>query len=446
MYALFFSNVIIYSKILHYERAFMSTLFKNAYVFTEYGIRKQNILLSDGIIRTNANTFPHEPEHVVDANGLFIFPGFADVHVHLREPGFSYKETIRSGTSAAAHGGYTAVCAMPNLKPVPSTLSQLQVELDLIKRDALIHVYPIGAITMNQSGRGELSMIEEIAPYVIAFSDDGKGIQDEDLMRQAMKRISAVGKFITAHCEVESELKPGGCINEGTYSRLHGYTGINNASEYLEVKRNIRLADETGSHIHICHVSTKESVNLIREAKRNGINVTAETAPHYLIFTDDDLQDSGKWKMNPPIRSIDDRNELIRGIQDGTIDCIITDHAPHSSEEKSKGLRGSAFGIVGLETCFAAMYHNLVSEGIITLERLLEMMCVNPRKIFGLNGPKYIEDNCEADFVIMNLKQKYIVDTDKFLSMGRSTMFEGKEVQGEVIATYLGGKKVYCRA
>ena len=259
----------------------MSTLFKNAYVFTEYGIRKQNILLSDGIIRTNANTFPHEPEHVVDANGLFIFPGFADVHVHLREPGFSYKETIRSGTSAAAHGGYTAVCAMPNLKPVPSTLSQLQVELDLIKRDALIHVYPIGAITMNQSGRGELSMIEEIAPYVIAFSDDGKGIQDEDLMRQAMKRISAVGKFITAHCEVESELKPGGCINEGTYSRLHGYTGINNASEYLEVKRNIRLADETGSHIHICHVSTKESVNLIRACTQH-VSTLKDTVGDYL--------------------------------------------------------------------------------------------------------------------------------------------------------------------
>ena len=425
------------------ERALMSVLFENAYVFTEHGIKKQSVLLSDGILRTNASVFPHESECVIDSEGMFIFPGFADVHVHLREPGFSYKETIRTGTSVAAHGGYTAVCAMPNIKPVPSTLSQLQAELDMIERDAMIHVYPVGAITMNQSGRGELSMIEEIAPYVVAFSDDGKGIQDEELMRQAMKRIKSTGKFITAHCEIESELKPGGCINEGEYSRHNGYTGINNASEYLEVQRDIRLAEETDSHIHICHVSTKESVEMIREAKRKGINVTAETAPHYLIFTDDDLEDSGNWKMNPPIRSIDDKNELIRGIQDGTIDCIITDHAPHSREEKSKGLRGSAFGIVGLETCFAAMYHNLVISRVITLERLLEMMCVNPRKIFGLHGSEYIEDNCEADFVIMNLNQKYVVDTEKFLSMGRSTMFEGKEVQGEVIATYMGGRKVY---
>ena len=433
----------MYEKISRYERGFMSTLFKNAYVFTKHGIKKQSVLLSDGIMRTASSVIPHEPEHIIDTEGMFIFPGFADVHVHLREPGFSYKETIRTGTYAAAHGGYTAICAMPNIRPVPSTLPNLQAELDVIERDALIHVYPIGAITMNQSGRGELSMIEEIAPYVPAFSDDGKGIQDEELMREAMKRIKSAGKFITAHCEIESELKPGGCINEGEYSRLHGYTGINNASEYLEVQRDIRLAGETKSHIHICHVSTKESVAMIREAKRNGINVTAETAPHYLIFSDEDLEDNGKWKMNPPIRSKDDRNELIRGIQDGTIDCIITDHAPHSHEEKSKGLRDSAFGIVGLETCFAAMYSNLVCNNVITLERLLEMMCVNPRKIFGLNGSRYIEDNCTADFVIMNLNQKYIVDTEKFLSMGRSTMFEGREVQGEVIATYIGGRKIY---
>ena len=430
----------------------MSILFKNANVFTQHGIKRQSVLLHDGKLRTNAKIFPHEAEQVIELEGLFMFPGFVDVHVHLREPGFSYKETIRTGTSAAAHGGYTAVCAMPNIKPVPSTLSQLQAEIDLIKRDALIHVYPIGAITMNQTGRGELSRIEEISPYVAAFSDDGKGIQDEDLMRQAMIRISSAGKLITAHCEVESELKPGGCINEGEYSRLHRYTGINNASEYLEVQRDIRLASETGAHLHICHVSTRQSVELIREAKMNGVNVTAETAPHYLIFTDDDLEDNGKWKMNPPIRSIDDRHELLKGIKDGTIDCIITDHAPHSEDEKSKGLGGSAFGIVGLETCFPAMYHNLVlgdpedrsgNNGAITLERLLEMMCVNPRKIFGLPGPKYIEDDCEADFVIMDLGRKYIVDTDKFLSMGRSTMFDGKEVQGEVVATYLGGRKVY---
>lgn len=425
----------------------MFILFKNANVFTQHGIKKQNVLLHDKKLRTDIKIFPDENmlEHVIDLEGLYIFPGFVDVHVHLREPGFSYKETILTGTSAAAHGGYTAVCAMPNIKPVPSTLSGLQAELDIIKRDAVINVYPIGAITQNQSGRGELSDIEEIAPHVVAFSDDGKGIQDEDLMQTAMKRISAAGKFITAHCEVESELKSGACINEGKYSRLHGYTGINNASEYLEVMRDIRLASETGAHLHVCHVSTKESVELIREAKSNGVNITAETAPHYLIFTDDDLEDDGKWKMNPPIRSLDDRNELIKGIKDGTIDCIITDHAPHSKEEKSKGLKNSAFGVVGLETCFPAMYHNLVLNGVITLERLLEMMCVNPRKIFGFPGAEYIEDNCDADFVIMDLNHKYKVNTEKFFSMGRSTMFDGKEVHGEVLATYLGGRKVYDR-
>ena len=299
---------------------------------------------------------------------------------------------------------------------------------------------------MNQSGRGELSEIEEIAPHVAAFSDDGKGIQDEGLMREAMTRISAAGKFITAHCEIENELVPGGCIHDGEYAKLHGLIGINSASEFLEVERDIRLAKELGVHYHVCHVSTKESVELIREGKKNGVNVTAETGPHYLMFNDMDLHDDGKWKMNPPIRSEQDRQALLEGIRDSTIDCLITDHAPHSEEEKSKGLDGSAFGIVGLETCFSAMYHNLVlRDKEITLEKLLELMCVNPRKIFNLPGPKYIEDNCEADFVIMDLERVYNVDTSKFLSKGKSTLFDGMEVQGETVATYVGGKKVYAR-
>ncbi len=421
----------------------MATLFKNANIFTRNGIIKLNVLMDSGTLRFNAHK---TPEKIIDLDGLYLFPGFVDVHVHFREPGFAYKETISTGSMAAARGGYTAVCTMPNLKPVPSTLSQLQQEIEIINRDAVIHVYPIGAITMNQSGRGELSEIEEIAPHVAAFSDDGKGIQDEGLMREAMTRISAAGKFITAHCEIESELVPGGCIHDGAYAKLHGHIGINSASEFLEVERDIRLAKELGVHYHVCHVSTKESVELIREGKKNGVNVTAETGPHYLMFNDMDLHDDGKWKMNPPIRSEQDRQALLEGIRDSTIDCLITDHAPHSEEEKSKGLDGSAFGIVGLETCFSAMYHNLVlRDKEITLEKLLELMCVNPRKIFNLPGPKYIEDNCEADFVIMDLERVYNVDTSKFLSKGKSTLFDGMEVQGETVATYVGGKKVYAR-
>ena len=419
----------------------MSTLLKNANVFTRDGIKKTDVLLDGKILRTDIKK---NFEHEIDLEGLYLFPGFFDVHVHFREPGFEYKETIKTGSMAAAHGGYTAVCTMPNLNPVPSTLSNLQKQLKIIEKNSLIHVYPIGAITMNQKGRGELSNIEEIAPYVIAFSDDGKGVQEENLMREAMKRISKAGKFITAHCEVESELKSGGCINEGEYSKLHGHVGINNASEYLEVQRDIKLAQELDAKFHVCHVSTKESVNLIREAKNKGLKITAETAPHYLIFTDMDLEEDGKWKMNPPIRASEDRAALIEGIKDGTIDCIITDHAPHSKEEKSKGLDSSAFGIVGLETCFSAMYKNLVLKNIITLEKLLELMCVNPRKIFGIKGG-YIEDNCEADFVIMDLKKIYKVDTDKFFSKGKSTLFEGMTVQGETVATYVGGVKIYER-
>ena len=424
----------------------MSILFKNANVFTIDGIKKLDVFLDGKIIRTDSACLPDNFKKEIDCEGLYLFPGFADVHVHFREPGYSYKETIFSGSSAAARGGYTAVCTMPNIKPVPSTLENLKKELDIIAKDSVIRVYPIGAITMEQTGRGELSNIEEIAPYVAAFSDDGKGIQEANLMRSAMERISKVGKLITAHCEIESALKAGGCINEGKYSELHGYTGINNASEYLEVQRDIKLSKETGCKFHVCHVSTKESVNLIREAKNEGINVTAETAPHYLIFSDMDIEEDGKWKMNPPIRSEQDRDALLNGIKDGTIDCIITDHAPHSKEEKSRGLKGSAFGIVGLETCFPVMYSNIVLKSkVISLEKLLELMCVNPRKIFNLPGSKYINDGCEADFVIMDLEKVYRIDSRNFLSKGKSTPFDGMEVRGETVATYIDGRKVYDR-
>ena len=423
----------------------MAVIFKNAKIFTQDGFKTHDVILNDNKLFLDEQNFSSDIDREIDLTNLYLLPGFVDVHVHFREPGFEYKETILTGSKAAAHGGYTAVCTMPNLKPVPSNLENLKRELEIINRDAVIKIFPIGAITKNQSGRGELSNIEELAPYVIAFSDDGKGVQNENLMLDAMKRIKAINGMITAHCEVESELKQGGCIHEGEYAKKFNHVGINSASEFLEVERDIKLAEQTGCKFHVCHVSTKESVNLIRKAKNRGVNITAETAPHYLIFNDMDLQEDGKFKMNPPIRSEDDKQALIQGIQDGTIDCIITDHAPHSLEEKSRGLEKSAFGIVGLETCFAVMYTNLVLKNIISLEKLLELMCVNPRKIFNLknSGSGYIENNCVADFVIMDLDKIFTIDPKNFYSKGKSTPFENMKVQGQVLATYVNGNKIY---
>ncbi len=435
----------------------MSTLLKNASIFTKQGFRKQDVLISDHrVLFTDSidNLTSDTIDTVYDLNGLFMIPGFVDVHVHLREPGFSYKETIRTGTDAAAHGGYTAVCAMPNLKPAPSCLENLQPELDAIRKDALVHVYPYGTITEQQTGRGALGKMEEIAPYVIAYSDDGKGMQDEASMREAMQRAKNLDRMIVAHCEDERELVPGGCIHDGEYARLHQHIGINSASEWKQVERDVRLAAETGVRYHVCHVSTKESVEIIRAAKKAGTHVTAETGPHYLMFTDMDLQESGSWKMNPPIRSAEDRHALLEGIKDGTIDCIITDHAPHSAEEKSRGLDKSSFGIVGLETCFPSLYRNLVlhdpehpasGEGAITLEKLIELMCVNPRRTFGIAGPQYIEDGVEADITILDLDKVWTVDSTKFYSQGHSTLYDGMEVQGEVVKTFVGGREVYDR-
>lgn len=432
----------------------MRTILRNAAVFTKEGFTVRDILVDDHRVLLSFSSEEESEAAVLNMDGLFIIPGFADVHVHLREPGFSYKETIRTGTMAAARGGYSVVCAMPNLKPAPSTGEALKQELDLIARDALVKVKPLASITMEQTGRGELGRLEETAPLVCAFSDDGKGIQDEETMREAMQRIRALDGLISAHCEDEAELKPGGCIHEGAYAAAHGHVGINSASEWKQVERDIRLCEETGVRYHVCHVSTKESVALIREAKARGVNVTCETGPHYLMFTDMDLQEDGKWKMNPPIRSQEDRHALLEGIKDGTIDCIITDHAPHSAEEKGKGLDKSSFGIVGLECCFAAMYHNLVlrdpehpesGKGAITLEKLLELMCINPRRIFRLEGSSYIEDGCPADLAVLDLEKKWCVDADSFYSLGHSTLFDGMEVQGEVVSTFVDGRQIYDR-
>lgn len=369
-----------------------------------------------------------------DSSEYVIFPGFCDVHVHFREPGFSYKETIATGSRAAARGGYTAVCTMPNLNPVPDSVGNLEVQRRLIGETACIHVYPYGAITVGEQGE-VLSDLEGMAPHVVGFSDDGRGVQSDDLMRQAMLRAKALGKPIVAHCEVNSLLR-GGYIHDGDYAKAHGHRGICSESEWGQIARDLELVKETGCAYHVCHVSAKESVALIRKAKAEGLDVTCETGPHYLVMDDSFLQEDGRFKMNPPLRGKEDREALIQGILDGTIDMIATDHAPHSAEEKSRGLEKSAFGIVGIETAFPILYTYLVKPGILSLNKLLELLCVNPRRRFGLP--------LGTDYSIWDLNAAYPIDPEDFLSKGRATPFAGWQVNGKCIATVCDGKLTYA--
>ena len=362
-----------------------------------------------------------------------IVPGLCDVHVHFREPGFSYKETIASGSAAAAHGGYTAVCTMPNLDPVPDSAEHLQVQLDAIKRGAAIKVLPYGAITVGEKGE-KLADMEAMSDKVCAFSDDGKGVQNDEMMREAMAKAKRLGKIIAAHCE-DNSLLFGGYIHDGEYARMHGHRGISSASEYKQIERDLRLAEETGCAYHVCHISTKESVELIRQAKAHGVNVTCETAPHYLVLCDEDMQEDGRFKMNPPLRSLEDKKALIEGIKDGTIDMIATDHAPHSAEEKGRGLEKSLMGVVGLETAFPVLYTELVKKNIITLDRLVELMSFKPKERFGIDT--------NNDFAVFDISEAYKIDPEDFLSMGRATPFAGREVFGRCLLTVHNGKVVY---
>lgn len=362
-----------------------------------------------------------------------IVPGLCDVHVHFREPGFSYKETIASGSAAAAHGGYTAVCTMPNLDPVPDSAEHLQVQLDAIERGAAIKVLPYGAITVGEKGE-KLADMEAMSDKVCAFSDDGKGVQNDEMMREAMTAAKRLGKIIAAHCE-DNSLLFGGYIHDGEYARMHGHRGISSESEYKQIERDLRLAEETGCAYHVCHISTKESVELIRQAKAHGVNVTCETAPHYLVLCDEDIQEDGRFKMNPPLRSREDKKALIEGINDGTIDMIATDHAPHSAEEKGRGLEKSLMGIVGLETAFPVLYTELVTKNIITLDRLVELMSFKPKERFGIDT--------NNDFAVFDISEAYKIDPEDFLSMGRATPFAGREVFGRCLLTVHGGKAVY---
>ena len=368
-----------------------------------------------------------------DSDKYSLFPGFCDVHVHFREPGFSYKETIASGSRAAAAGGYTHVCTMPNLNPVPDSVEHLKQQLDLIEDSACIHVYPYGAITVGEQGQ-VMADLEGMAPNVIGFSDDGRGVQSDDMMRQAMRRAKALGKMIVAHCEVNDLLK-GGYIHDGEYAAAYGHRGICSESEWAQIARDLELVKEIGCKYHVCHISTKESVEIIRKAKAKGVDVTCETGPHYLVMNDMDLQEDGRFKMNPPIRSEEDRKALVQGIVDGTIDMIATDHAPHSADEKAKGLEKSAFGVVGIETAFPVMYTCLVKTGIITMERLKELLVTNARARFGIPM-----GDCWS---LWDLNEEFTVDPENFVSMGKATPFAGWKLFGKCLLTVCDGKIVY---
>ena len=418
----------------------MEYILKNARVYENGDLKAADVLIRGGhIVSIGREVSPNPGASVISLDNTVIFPGFVDVHVHLREPGFSYKETIRTGTAACARGGYAHVCPMPNLNPVPDSREHLREQLDLIEKDACIHVHPFGAITVGEKGE-EMADLEGMAPDVAGFSDDGRGVQSEDMMRSAMLRAKALGKIISAHCE-DNSLLHGGYIHDGEYAKLRGHRGICSESEWGPIKRDLKIVEETGCAYHVCHISTKESVQLIREAKARGVNVTCEVGPHYLVFNDMDLQEDARFKMNPPIRSEEDRLALIEGIKDGTIDMIATDHAPHSAEEKGKGLEKSAMGVVGIETAFPVCYTHLVKTGIITLERLMELLHDNAAKRFGY-GTDLAEGEV-ADLTVFDLSEKFTVDPKDFLSMGKASPFTGMELSGVCKLTMIGGEIVY---
>lgn len=411
-------------------------VFENAVYYTAEGFRKGTVTVSDGKVFLSPAVSVTEDE----IDGKVILPGLADAHVHLREPGFFYKESIATGSESGARAGYTALFAMPNLSPVPDSLSHLREEQDAISRTAKTGVYPYAALTMGERGE-ELSAIEELAPHVIGFSDDGRGVQSEALMREAMLRVKACGKVIAAHCEVNDLLR-GGYIHDGAYARTHGHKGICSESEWKMVERDVALAEETGVSYHVCHVSAKESVEIIRRAKARGVDVTCETAPHYLLLTEDDLEEDGRFKMNPPIRTADDRAALVEGLADGTVDMVATDHAPHSDEEKSRGLAGSLMGVIGLEFAFPVLYTGLVATGRISLHRLVEAMSAAPLARFGLPGGD-IRDGAPADLAVFDLSREWTVRGRDSASKGSSTPFEGMKVRSKNTMTILNGEIIW---
>ena len=418
----------------------MDCVIRGARVWVDGGFSPMDLLIRGGRIQEMGPSlsFSHMP--VFSFPNAAVLPGLVDVHVHLREPGFSYKATVASETRAAARGGFTAVCAMPNLKPVPDCPAHLAEELALIRRDAVVAVHPYGAISVGEKGE-TLADLEGMAEQVVAFTDDGKGVQSAAMMEEAMTRARALGKIVAAHCEDESLLRPGGCIHDGAYARAHGHVGISSESEWRQIERDIALAEKTGCAYHVCHISSAESVELVRRAKARGADVTCEVGPHYLLMSDLDLQEDGRFKMNPPIRSPRDREALVAGLLDGTIDMVITDHAPHSAEEKGRGLAGSLMGVVGLETVFPLLYTYLVDKGIITMDRLLELMCFAPARRFGLEAGLTVGQ--KANLTVWDLEGGYTVDPADFLSMGKASPFTGWPVKGRCLLTLAEGREAY---
>ena len=415
-------------------------LIKGGTVVADGVSRKADILVADGkIAAIGESLVVDEHTEQFDASGCIVTYGLADVHTHMREPGYSAKETIATGTRAAAHGGVTTVCAMPNLVPAPDAPDTIAEEQRLIDEQAVVEVLPFATISSHRAGR-ELAAIEELRPLSVGYSDDGNGIQTEELMRQAMQRIAAVDGIISAHCEDDSLLHAG-YIHDGEYARKHGHKGICSESEWGPIQRDVKLAEEEGCRYHVCHISTKESVAIIRDAKSRCGHISCETAPHYLILCDDDLREEGRFKMNPPLRAAEDRAALIEGIQDGTIEVIATDHAPHTAEEKSRGLKGSAMGIVGIEISFALCYTHLVRKGVVSIERLIALMSENPRRIFRLGGA--MREGERADIAVFDVTTPYTINPEEFLSMGKATPFEGEEVYGRCRLTLFNGEKVY---
>lgn len=420
--------------------ASVSLLISGAKVWLNGAFVQRDILVEDGrVVEISDHIAPREGVRMIDGSGKRLLPGLVDMHVHLREPGYGYKETIASGTRAAARGGFTTVCPMPNLNPAPDSLENIKQQFDIVEKDAIIEVLPYATITTARKG-GECVDYETLAPMVAGFSDDGTGVQSAQVMEDAMSRIAPTGKLLAAHCEVESLLE-GGYIHKGEWAAAHGHKGICSESEWVEVKRDIELAEKTGCRLHICHISTKESVELIREAKSRGVKVTCETAPHYLALCDEDMREDGRFKMNPPLRSREDMEALRQGVADGTIDVIATDHAPHSAEEKAKGLEKSAMGVVGIETSLAAIYTFMVAGHIINLDRLVEIMALKPREILGIGGG--IKRGEVLDAVLVDFHSEFDVIPSEFLSMGKSSPFAGMRLRGEVLLTIAGGKIAY---
>ena len=417
----------------------MNYILTNANVFVQGNFIRSNVFIANGIISEISNRAPQGECPVFDMDGLFVFPGFIDVHVHLREPGFFYKETIKTGTMAAARGGYTAVCSMPNLNPTPDCMENLEPQLKAIRETACIEVVPYGTLTVGEMGE-TLAAIDELAPHVCAFSDDGRGVQSDEMMLAAMKKVSGHNMIVAAHCE-DNSLLFGGYIHKGEYAEKHGHKGICSESEWKQIERDLKLVKETGVKYHVCHISTKESVELIRQAKKDGLDVTCETAPHYLTMNDSILQEDGRFKMNPPIRSAEDQKALIEGILDGTIDMIATDHAPHSAEEKAKGLEKSMMGVVGLETAFPVLYTELVKKGVLPLNKLIDRMHTNPRNRFGIGTA--LEVGQPASLTVYDLEKEYQIDPETFLTMGRATPFKGNTVCGACKMTMYKGNIVW---